>query len=194
MRAFSSLTRAFSSSAAPTAVPSTPRPVSDRFAGSTERSTDALPFSPTRSKWIPIVSTTSTPDSSKPTIPAVCGIDNVSALSSASAVVSNMKLLSAEAVLPAESVTVTVTVRSPSERPLTSMSPTVNPSASLWLTTASTYPVPSLTLTATATMSSSIPLRATVTSPDSRRLVRMSGELTSTPSGTPSNSAELSNS
>ncbi|MGB1668507.1 MAG: ATP-binding cassette domain-containing protein, partial [Candidatus Puniceispirillaceae bacterium] len=58
MRAFSSPTRPCNSSAAPTARPSTPSPVSARSAGSTERSTDAPPLSPARSRWIPTVSTT----------------------------------------------------------------------------------------------------------------------------------------
>ena len=129
IRELSCPTRPCSSSATPTARPSTPSPASARSAGSTERSTDAFPFSPARSRWMPIVSTTSTPDNSNPTMPPFCGIDNVNGSASASALVSSTNDVSVVAVFPAKSVTVTETFRSPSKRLLTSTSSTTKPSS-----------------------------------------------------------------
>ena len=190
IRALSSPTRPCNSSAAPTARPSTPSPVSAKSAGSTDRSTDAPPFSPARSRWIPTVSTTSIPDNSNSTIPSPCGIDSVSGSASASAVVSSTNEVPVVDVFPARSVTVTETFRSPSERPLTSMSSTTKP-PSVALTTATTEePSLSPTVTETATISSSRPSRATVTSPDSASPVRMSNRSTSTESSGPSISAD----
>ena len=96
----------------------------------------------------------------------------------------------AGALLPAASVTVALTVRAPSARPLRSWSATTQPLPSL-VASALTVFVPSVISTETLAASESIPDRDRLTSVDSARFVTWSSAATETVKASP-RSADVS--